>query len=231
MADATLFAAFLVGLTGFVHCAAMCGGIVSVITAKSASTGATPWTHLLLYNTGRILSYALAGFIAGALGQWLLAWLPASQALVAARIFVGLFLIALGLHLTGYLPVLSVLEKAGSLFWRLIEPLGRRFIPVRHWYQALLIGMLWGWLPCGMVYAVLVWAMTSASAFQGALLMAFFGLGTLPALITLGAASHSLARLNKRPWLKIVAGIFVILLGTWYLLSLFSTGGMQHSHH
>jgi sulfite exporter TauE/SafE len=231
MVDATLFAAFLVGLTGFVHCAAMCGGIVSVITTKSASTGSTPWAHLLLYNTGRILSYSLAGFVAGALGQWLLAWLPASQALVAAKIIIGLFLIALGLHITGYLPVLSVLEKAGSLFWRLIEPFGRRFIPVKHWHQALFIGMLWGWLPCGLVYAVLVWAMASASALQGALLMASFGLGTLPALIVLGATSHSLSRLNKKPWLRVIAGTLVILLGVWYLLSLFSAGGVQHSHH
>ena len=215
-------AAFLVGLSGAVHCVGMCGGLVG---ALSLSLPAAPGSllrarlpFLLAYNLGRLLTYATAGALAGGLGAWATQQIALHQAQVLLQGLAGLFMLLLGLYLGGWWPLLARLEQFGARLWRRIEPLGRRFIPVRTLPQALGMGLVWGWLPCGLVYSVLVWAVGAGGALSGAVLLLSLGLGTLPALLVMGTAAAALAGWLRRLWVRRIAGALVIGFGLYQLL-------------
>jgi hypothetical protein len=209
----SLFPVFLVGLLGSVHCAGMCGGIVgalslaplrvrpgaAVIVLRSAGT-AVPAARTLAYNAGRIASYAAAGALAGGLAGGAARWtaLPLLQG--AAYVAANLLLVALGLYLMDVWRGVARIEAAGGRLWRHVGPLLRRVGPPDTGGRMFLAGALWGWLPCAMVYSVLVSAMLSGSAGRGAAVMLAFGLGTLPMMMALGLAG---ARL--RGWLQLKA--------------------------
>ena len=221
--EATLFSAFLVGLLGSTHCLGMCGGIVSALTfGVRDDLRRSPWTmgpFLLAYNTGRISSYAIAGLIAGAIGAGAFGMMPSSTARWAVKLVTGGFMIALGLYLAGWWPGLQVLEKWGGALWKRIEPLGRRLLPVNHPLKAFGFGLVWGWLPCGMVYAMLAWALAAGSAAQGGALMLAFGFGTLPMLLTIGAAAEWLKDFVRHPRVRQGAGLMVLLFGLYTILA------------
>ena len=217
--DPLYLAAFLIGLTGGVHCFGMCGGIVGALTLGLPPVPGHPLLarlpYLLAYNLGRIASYATAGALAGGVGAWAAHWVSVHRAQLGLQVLAGLFMILLGLYLAGWWRGLSRLEQAGGVLWRRIEPLGRRFFPVRTPVRALGIGLVWGWLPCGLVYSVLVWAVGAGGALEGALLLLSFGLGTLPALLALGTAAAALAGFVRRPVVRWTAGALVILFGLY----------------
>ena len=217
MIDIDPVGAFVVGLLGGVHCIGMCGGIVGAISLGMPGEQRSRWPMLLAYNTGRIASYTLAGAIAGGLGFFFSGLLPVQQAQQVLLGIAGLFMILLGLYLGGWWNLLSHVEKAGGYLWRRIEPLGRGLLPVRHIRQALVLGALWGWLPCGLVYSVLIWSVSAGGAGQGALLMLAFGLGTLPNLLAMGAAAAQLQRFVRLPWVRQAAGLLIILFGVFQL--------------
>lgn len=220
-ADVTLVSAFLVGLLGSTHCLGMCGGIVGALTL-GVKTAPSRWAllpYLLVYNTGRIASYALAGALLGFIGAQLLEWTTPVRAQSVGRAISAVFLFALGLYLTGWWRGLGVLERWGGKLWTRIEPLGRRLLPVTRLHQALLLGLLWGWLPCGMVYAALAWAFTGGSAAQGASLMLAFGLGTLPMLLAMGATARWLGALTRQAWLRTAAGVLLLGFALYTLLA------------
>lgn len=214
-----LFPAFLIGLTGGVHCFGMCGGIVGALTLGLPATPGHAWRsrlpYLLAYNLGRILSYVAAGALAGGIGTWTAHLLSIHHAQLGLQILAGLFMILLGLYLAGWWSALRRLERAGGVLWRRIEPWGRRFLPVRTPVQAFSIGLIWGWLPCGLVYSVLVWAVGAGGALEGGLLLLSFGLGTLPALLAMGTAAATLAGWVRRPAVRATAGALVILFGMY----------------
>ena len=215
--EVTLASAVLVGLFGSVHCLGMCGGIVSVLSlgaAPAATAGARPPLGMLFaYNAGRVASYTAAGVIAGALGASLGGLLEPAVAKRLAMTVSALFLLALGLYVGGWWPVLTHLERAGARIWRHIEPLGRRFVPVRSHAQAVALGMVWGWLPCGLVYTALAWSLASGDAWRGGALMLAFGIGTLPALLAAGAAANFFRRLRERRRVRWVAGALLMIAG------------------
>jgi hypothetical protein len=221
-----LASAFVVGLLGGVHCVGMCGGIVAALTfglppeRRSALGGLLP--YLLAYNAGRIVSYAAAGAIMGAAGVLLAGFLPVEVAQRALLVVAALFMVAMGLYLAGWWRGLARLEAAGGALWRRIEPLGRGLMPVRRPGQAFALGLLWGWLPCGLVYSVLVWAVSSGSALQGMLLLLAFGLGTLPNLLAMGAAAGLVARYAREPRVRATAGALVVAFGLYTLWSAFA---------
>lgn len=229
-ADITLLSAFLVGLLGSTHCLGMCGGIVGSLTLGiRRDRQHSPWTlapYLLAYNIGRIASYAVAGALAGAVSAGAFGVMPSTPVRWVAKLLSGGFMIALGLYLAGWWPGLQRLEQWGGVLWKRIEPLGRRLLPVDHPLKALALGLVWGWLPCGMVYAALAWSFTSGSAANGALLMAAFGLGTLPMLLAAGAAAGWLRNIVRHAWVRRGAGIFVLLFGVVVLMA---PGGHQHA--
>ena len=231
--ELTLGAAFLVGLLGSTHCIGMCGGIVGALTLglddPVRKSSFRLQAFLLAYNSGRILSYTLAGGLSGLLGGQF-ARLDWDIDFPVGGLIAGLFMVALGFYLTGWWQVLVVLEKLGARLWRRIEPLGRRLLPVNSLLQAFALGMLWGWLPCGLVYAALAWSLTTADAGQGALLMFGFGLGTLPMLLLMGSAAEQLNRFVRSPRARQIAGLIIIGLGIYVLLAAFQGGAHMHHH-
>ncbi|MCU0936565.1 MAG: sulfite exporter TauE/SafE family protein [Gammaproteobacteria bacterium] len=213
-----LLSAALVGLLGAVHCAGMCGGIVGALafTLPPERRGSLAQTlpFLFAYNAGRVTSYVIAGAAFGGFGAAAVGGLGGLKAAEAGlSVLAGLFMVALGLYLAGWWRGLAHLERAGGHLWRRLEPFGRRLLPVRSGRDAWLLGLIWGWLPCGLVYSVLVWSLAAGSAAGGALLMASFGLGTLPTLLTLGAAAARLTPLLQRPAVRAVAGALVAAFG------------------
>jgi sulfite exporter TauE/SafE len=212
--------AFLVGLLGGVHCAGMCGGIVGALSNGLApGIRSSRWrflSALLAYNGGRIISYSLAGLLLGLLGQQVGA-LQVFGSFPIGRVVGGVFMILFGFYLAGWWHALLLLEKAGALLWRRIEPLGRRFIPIRGIGAAFLLGLVWGWLPCGMVYAVLALALASGNVLYGGLVMLAFGLGTLPLMVGMGFALGKLTRMLQGRILRTLAGVTVMLFGLYTL--------------
>ncbi|MGZ8266644.1 MAG: sulfite exporter TauE/SafE family protein, partial [Burkholderiales bacterium] len=186
-----LSAAFFAGLLGGVHCAAMCGGIVVACTSRRAN-GAFDWRRALAYNTGRISSYAIAGAVAGALGQASVAFRGGATTHHVLLALAGTALVLMGLYIGGASWVVRGLEAAGAVAWRRIQPWSRAFLPASTPTRALGLGFVWGWLPCGMVYAVLVTAAATADPQEGALVMFAFGIGTLPNLLAIAFAAGRL---------------------------------------
>ena len=226
----TLGAASLVGLLGATHCLGMCGGIVGALTSGLSDDTRNSRARLLAaqlaYNTGRILSYGVAGVLAGLLGRQA-TLMGLTGGTPVGGIIAAVIMILLGLYLGGWWQALQWLERPGAQLWRHIEPLGRRFIPVRHPGQALLLGLVWGWLPCGMVYSVLALALASGSGTEGGAIMLFFGVATLPIMLTMGIAFSSLGRWVRDIRVRKVAGIVVILMGIAMLLAIPG----KHGHH
>ncbi|MDE1546780.1 sulfite exporter TauE/SafE family protein [Dechloromonas agitata] len=221
MPDTGFLALFLVGLLGGTHCVGMCGGIVSAMSMG----GQAGWGLHLAYNAGRILSYAVAGAVAGALGAASLGLEGQVPVRMVLYFIANLMLVALGLYLIGLSGALAFTERAGQALWRRVQPLTRRFLPVRGVAQAFPLGVLWGWLPCGLVYSALASALTAGSAGRGAAMMLAFGLGTLPNLLLAGLL---LARLNgivKRPVVRTASGLLVLGFGIYGFFGLMRLSG------
>ena len=221
MLELSLASAFLVGLLGGGHCAGMCGGIVGAVSLSLP--GSRPRIGFLLaYNFGRIASYGAAGLLAGAIGAssfFLDHVLPVERVLYALA---SVMLILLGLYLAGIWRGVVVLETVGGKLWRQVQPWSKRFLPVRTLPQALALGSIWGWLPCGLVYSVVVAALATGSPWHGAALMLAFGLGTLPALLAMGMAAVRMRAVLQHFWVRRLSGLVVIgfgLLGLWRLAS------------
>jgi sulfite exporter TauE/SafE len=198
-------AAFLAGVAGGVHCAAMCGPIVA---ACAGSRGSLGWRRPLAYNAGRIVSYTLAGALAGAFGSAALTLRGGASAQTIMAALAGATMIVLAVSLAGYAPLTRTLESAGRAIWRRVQPYSRHVLPAETLPRIFSLGMLWGWLPCGMVYAVLVTAAATARPEEGALVMLAFGLGTLPNLIAIAFAAGRLKHaIHMRAVRLVAAGI------------------------
>lgn len=216
MTEFPLLAALLAGLLGGVHCVGMCGGIVAAFSL-SAGGKAPPFRLHLAYNFGRVLSYTLFGAAVGTLGAALSLTdaLPVQTALYVVAQGV---MILLGLYLAGWNRWVLVFERAGGVVWKSVQPLFRKLLPVSSVPQGVLAGMAWGWLPCGLVYSVLVTALASGSASSGAALMLAFGLGTLPNLLAMGYFARQLQPFLQKPWVRRAAGLMVAGFGVWGLV-------------
>ena len=222
-----LAAAFLVGLLGGVHCIGMCGGIVGALTmGLPTEVRASPlrlFPFQLAYNAGRLVGYVSAGVLMGALGTLAVQVMPVQYAQRTLYALAALFMVLLGLYLGGWWPGLARVERLGAVLWRRIEPLGRRLLPIRSIPQAIGLGFFWAWIPCGLVYSVLILAVSAGSAARGAMLMLAFGLGTLPNLLGVGLLAGAAARFSAQPWSRRIAGGLVLGFGLyafWQLLAL-----------
>ena len=209
-----LISALILGLLGGGHCLGMCGGLMGALTLAIPPEQRGRRLQLLLaYNLGRILSYATAGLLFGLAG-WAVASSPAAMLL---RIVAGLLLISMGLYLGGWWSGLTRIETLGRGLWRHIQPVASRLLPVSSLPRALLLGALWGWLPCGLVYSTLLWAASQGDALDSGLLMLAFGLGTWPVLLATGMAAERLTALLRRRGVRMAGGLLVILFGLWTL--------------
>ncbi len=223
--EASYLTAFIAGLLGGVHCLGMCGGIVGALTFgikndNDNSNKLKQFPYLLAYNSGRIFSYTLAGTLVGGISM-LAANLTALRSVqYGLEVLAALFMIVLGLYLAGWWNGLRRVEQAGGFIWKHVEPISRKFIPVSSPTQALILGALWGWLPCGLVYTILFWSITTGSALEGGLLMLSFGLGTLPMLLAMGVFAAALSGFIQKRWVRITAGSMIIAFGVFSLFNI-----------
>jgi uncharacterized protein len=218
----TIGAALLLGLAGSGHCLAMCGGVTAALgLATTRDARGRPRPALLLgCQLGRIASYSLAGLLfAGALGG-VIALFDVELVRKALRALAALALLFAALVAFGYLGDSGA--RVGQAIWRQLALLGRRFLPIDSLPRAFGFGMLWGWMPCGFVYSVLLIATLQHSAVRGAITMAAFGLGTLPGLFLTALASRRFIALTATRVARRVAGSVLVisailtLLGPWF---------------
>lgn len=254
MTEFSIIAVFFVGLLGGVHCLGMCGSLVGILTTQlpklSPSSGGganrpstsgwavkfsgARWPFHLAYSGGRVMSYTLAGALAGAVGQaglLLRDVVPVQHLLFALS---SLMLIALGLYLAGLWGFVRRIEGVGKVLWQRIQPLTRGLFPVSTPQRAFGLGILWGWLPCGLVYSVLISAMATGHAQSGALVMLAFGLGTLPNLLAIGLFWESLKGWVQSPKVRRAAGLLVVCFGIYGLIKVgytFYVNGWAGSCH
>jgi sulfite exporter TauE/SafE len=223
--------AFLLGLLGSLHCIGMCGGIAGMLHAASATTpeSRSPrrrWTMTLAYNGGRIASYMLAGAIAALIGVSLLGLLGRETGRNVAQLFSGLFMILLGLYLTGWWNALAPIERIGLKLWRRLSPVTRHLLPITGYGRAIAAGAIWGWLPCGLVYSALALVMANGKPLTGAIAMGVFGLGTLPVVAAVGMLSGE-SGLMRRPLVRKIAGSLIMLFGMAMFTGLTISHGAQ----
>ncbi|GKT12803.1 MAG: hypothetical protein ISEC1_P1784 [Thiomicrorhabdus sp.] len=219
--DSILITALMVGFLGGVHCLGMCGGVVGALTFSLEPRVQSSWWRMLpyqlAYNLGRISSYAIVGAIFGSLGALigsLAVFLPAQQIL---QMIAGVFMIALGLYLGGWWFGIVAIERIGQKVWGKLSPYTKSITPVKTLRHAWFYGLLWGWLPCGLVYSMLIMAMSAGSAVNGALVMLAFGLGTLPNLIFIGVFAFYFTKLSRNVIVKKIAGLSVVAMGAWQI--------------
>ena len=168
---------------------------------------------ILGYNLGRITSYTIAGAIAGATGGFVVPLFNPEYAHRALQFLAAIILVLIGLNLAGWMPLSSRPGGIGIRLWRYIQPLARNILPITGFLPAFKTGILWGWLPCALVYSVLLWSLASGSAFRGGLLMFVFGLGTLPGMITAGSLGSSLFELFRKRHFRRIAALVIIIFG------------------
>lgn len=216
-----LFTALLMGFFGSTHCVAMCGGIVGMLSQADSGSGLIKTsTTAIAYNVGRVVSYSAIGLLAGTIGMLAFKSIDSASLYTFSRIFTGVFMLAFGFYLLGWWNFLTYLEKKGQFLWKKISPLTKRLLPIRSAHHAFLIGLLWGWLPCGLVYSAVAWSLSSSSPIDGALLMLFFGLGTLPTLLTMGIASQKLAQIKSSVLVRNISGGIIIVFAIMHLFSI-----------
>jgi len=230
-----LGAALLAGFLGSAHCLGMCGGISGMIAVNAGVTALSTQVPLAIaYNIGRITSYAVLGAIVGGLGQAAVMTVPAIAGPV--KLVSGIIIVLVGLQLVFDLRILAPLERSGALLWQRIAPLAQRLLPVTTMTRAYGLGLLWGWLPCGLVYSALLIATTTAHIGGGALTMAVFGLGTMPAMVMTGVGAFRLSQLlgNARRAagvLLIVIGAITLFMPVEMMLMSGDDGGHGMHHH
>jgi sulfite exporter TauE/SafE len=221
-----MLTALMAGLLGGVHCAAMCGGIVSLTSAPSSAGANRAW-YPLAYSSGRIASYIVAGALAGALGQAGMVLRGGALAQHLLMFLMGAMLIVLALNVAGVRPVMRGIEAAGGYLWRQLQPLSGHFLPVKSPWQALGLGAVWGWLPCGMVYAMLLTALASGNVGEGALILAAFGLGTLPNLLLIGAAVGRAPRWIQISGVRYAASAVIAAVGIYGMLHVLQPAALR----
>ena len=211
------FSAFVIGLLGSGHCVVMCGGISTMLTTAISDTARhKKYAIIFAYNFGRIASYSLIGALVAFTSSMAAKNIGFPVAIL--KTIAGVFLVLLGLYLGQWLMWLSRVEHLGKNVWRHISPHTKKFIPIKNIKSAFALGALWGWLPCGLVYSTLTWSLASADVLNGALIMFFFGLGTLPALLSVSLGTFSVKSLLSHALFRKLAAILVVIYGIYTIL-------------
>lgn len=207
-----LGAAFLTGLLGSVHCVAMCGGIATGFgIASTASTSAL--ARALRLNLGRVTGYVMAGLLVGGVGAGVLSLARIDGLAVALRSALGAVLVLAALRLFDTRGRLGFVQRPAAALWRVLAPLQRRLLPADTPLRQLGLGLLWGWLPCGLSTTMLFAAWLEADALHAGLLMASFGAGTLPAMVPLTWSGARIMRRLAQPGARRAAGTVILCAG------------------
>lgn len=224
-----LLASLLLGAAGSSHCVFMCGGIQgALITSHEKGVRLMPY-----FNMGRILSYTFIGLLFGSLGFALQGSHP--DLVPVARFISGLLLLAMAAYVGRWWKGLAVLEQLAVPVWNVVQPFARQLMPAQSVGGAMAAGALWGWLPCGLVYSALAWAMLAGTPVDAALRMFFFGIGTLPALLGSGFLAGRLAIYLRSQIASNINALLLVLFAVWTIFPVwqhfFTPAGAGHSHH
>ena len=225
-------AALVAGLMGSAHCVGMCGGLSGLFATQTAAKSTRhSLSHALTYNAGRLLSYALLGAAVAGLGGGLVAEAPALA--VPMRIAAGVLVILMGLQIAFGIQLLKPIERIGGTVWKHIAPLANRLLPLDTVPKSLGLGLLWGLLPCGLVYSMLAVALANGDPVNGAVAMLAFGVGTTPAMLLTGMSAYRVSGFirNKRVaagGLLVAIGLLTVAMPTWHALA---PSENDHSHH
>jgi uncharacterized protein len=204
---------FLAGLLGGLHCVGMCGGIFGAL-----SSGNNAAQLRLSLHIGRILSYGLLGAVVGSLGSMAAMfenWIPVQ---IGVYVFANTLLLMVACYLLGWNKPIARMESWGAKLWGWISPLTRALIPPRTCPRAFSVGLLWGFMPCGLVYGALAMALLSGSAMNGGAMMLMFGLGTLPNLLAAGALLHYLRPKRRDKVWRLASGVVIGGFGLYGLV-------------
>lgn len=232
--------AFNLGLISSLHCIGMCGGIITLLMRQATNETSGKKQILgysLLYNLGRISSYTLAGLAVGLFGAAFMHTLQATNAHFYLQLFAALILILIALSILGISGFSRRLEGMGQVLWRKIQVLGNRLTPLNSPVKVWLFGMVWGWLPCGLVYSALLYSLTTADPVQAAVAMFCFGLGTLPSMLSAGYLFEYLQQLSRRQQLRRLSALLLIIvaislpISSWYFSSHHQHQQDSHAHH
>jgi len=233
MPELSCLTAFVAGLLGSTHCVAMCGGIAAAL--GTVGRGPLRTAQLLLYHSGRLAGYGIAGAIAGAAGAATGFVFEISRWNEILRLTTALVVIVIGLDIafgaSARIRWLRAPERWGAWLWRRVAPIANRRLPASAAARALALGLLWGWLPCGLVYSVLLAAAVAGSAASGGAIMIAFGVGTVPAV---AAFSYFGSHLPKRDGtLARLLGAALVACGLWTAIVPIATlsGASAHDHH
>lgn len=211
---------FMVGFIGSGHCLAMCGGLSAALGMNTGGSKARRLWLLLLTQLGRIVSYGVIGAVFGGSLALVQELLQVKELLMSVRILANLMLIGMGLYIAGWWFGLKRLERLALPIWRKIQPIQTQFIPMTRSYDAIVVGLCWGWLPCGLVYSALVTSVSSNSYSSAAVSMMAFGLGTLPAVWLIGSASSRLQQLINYPPIRVLMALVLISYGIKQLIQI-----------
>ena len=216
MNDLSYLTLFLLGFFGGGHCLAMCGGLSSAFALQLPPHINRLWL-IVLMNLGRLSSYTAIGLIVGALGQFGISLDQTRGVQTALFVAANILLLLLGLYLAGLSDLVRHIEGAGKPIWKRLNPLLNRLLPIKSVPACFAVGLLWGWLPCGLVYSASLYALGSGSALHGGLLMLCFALGTLPNLLAFGWFAGQLKTLLQNRRVRLFAGLSVCAWALWQL--------------
>lgn len=222
--------AFNLGLISTLHCWGMCGPIITAFSLGLPDQNA-PLGRIVLFNAGRITSYVIAGLIVGFVGAGLFQLLQAIHGQLVLQLLAAAVLVAIGLHVGGWFPQFRRIETIGQVVWKRLQPLTRQLLPVDNPAKAWTAGLIWGWLPCGLVYSMLLWNLANAQPLTSALNMLGFGLGTLPGMVAAGYMAQKTGEWMKHKQLRQVLGLLVVgagIISAWVAVQ---HPMADHSHH
>ena len=225
-----LTAAVVTGFLGSAHCFGMCGGISGLFAVTTEVRNLRQQApRAIAYNLGRLLTYAMLGIGVALLGKTMVDAIPRLAAPI--RLASGLLIVLVGLQLAFNWRILSNIENLGAKLWQKVAPAARGLVPVQSNTQAVGLGLIWGLLPCGLVYSVLLLAATTADPVHGGLVMLAFGLGTMPAMLATGLSASKLAQFMSAK--RLGAGLLIVLIGiaTIAMPVMKITGSQEHSMH
>ena len=215
-----LFSSFMFGFLGGTHCVGMCGGLCAAFSLQ-LPPNISRHQLILLLNVGRLTSYVIIGLLFGLLGQIGANTVVGNEIRTILFVFAQILLIFAGLYLSGLFSAFAKIEKVGVPIWRKLQPIMQRFLPIQSVSGSLIVGALWGWIPCGLVYSVSANALASGHLLSGALIMLAFGLGTLPNLLAMGFFAVQIKNLLQNKTVRLIAGLIIVLWAVWRLVQFF----------
>jgi len=233
MLSALVIAAFIAGLAGSAHCFGMCGGMASAVGLR-ARTNSLSYTsaavRTALYHLGRLGGYASVGAIGGAFGHSAHWALDLTRFEGALRATAGVLTVLISIRILWRWNAFAFLERVGARIWMKLQPITIHAANGSHLWSNVAVGLLWGWLPCGLVYSVAIMTMTTNGPAEGSAVMIAFGFGTLPAMLSSSVAAASLPQLTRRSWFRHATGAAMLICGLWMVVGASLPIHTLHAH-